>query len=181
MKVTPTQIPDVRWIDPDVFADARGFFMETWQRAQFAAHGIDCELVQDNHSRSVQGTLRGLHYQVRQPQGKLVRVTAGEVFDVAVDLRRSSQTFGRWVSSRLSADNKRMVWVPPGFAHGFYVTAGPAEVQYKCSDYYAPAHERCIRWDDPDLAIEWPLNGEPILSDRDRSRAQPLTTAECFP
>ena len=181
MKVTPTEIPDVRWVDPDVVADARGFFMETWQRAKFAVNGIDYELVQDNHSRSVQGTLRGLHYQLRQPQGKLVRVIAGEIFDVAVDLRRSSATFGRWVGSRLSADDKRMVWVPPGFGHGFYVTAGPAEVEYKCSDYYAPAHERCIRWDDPRLAIEWPLDGEPILSERDRLRAQPFASAECFP
>ncbi len=180
MKITATKIPDVRWVDPDVFADARGFFMETWQRAKFAGHGIDCELVQDNHSRSIQGTLRGLHYQLRQPQGKLVRVIAGEVFDVAVDLRRSSPTFGQWVGSRLSADNKRMVWVPPGFAHGFYVTTGPAEVEYKCSDYYAPAHERCIRWDDPDLAIEWPLDGDPILAERDRLRAQPFARAECF-
>ena len=181
MKVTRTQIPDVRWVDPDVLADARGFFMETWQRAKFAANGIDCELVQDNHSRSVQGALRGLHYQIRHAQGKLVRVTAGEIFDVAVDLRKSSPTFGRWVGSRLSASNKRMVWVPPGFGHGFYVTAGPAEVQYKCSDYYSATHERCIRWDDQDLAIEWPLEGDPILSDRDRLQAQPFASAECFP
>jgi dTDP-4-dehydrorhamnose 3,5-epimerase len=181
MNVTPTRIADVLLIEPDVLVDERGFFMETWQRAKFAAHGIDCELVQDNHSRSVQGALRGLHYQIRQPQAKLVRVTAGEVFDVAVDLRRSSATFGRWVGTQLSADNKRMIWVPPGFGHGFYVTRGPAEVQYKCSDYYAAVHERCIRWDDPQLAVEWPLNGAPILSEKDRLRGQPFAAAECFP
>jgi dTDP-4-dehydrorhamnose 3,5-epimerase len=181
MNVTPTRIPDVLLVEADVFIDTRGFFMETWHRARFAGHGIDCELVQDNHSRSVQGALRGLHYQVRQPQAKLVRVTAGEVFDVAVDLRKSSPTFGRWVGTYLSADNKRMLWVPSGFGHGFYVTGGPAEVQYKCSDYYVPAHERCIRWDDPELAIEWPLRGDPILSDRDRLRGQPLARADCFP
>jgi dTDP-4-dehydrorhamnose 3,5-epimerase len=181
MEITPTTLPDVRLIAPEVIGDARGFFMETWQRAQFAAHGIDCDFVQDNHSRSVQGTLRGLHYQIRQPQGKLVRVTAGEIFDVAVDLRKSSPTFGRWVGTYLSADNKRMLFIPPGFAHGFYVPRGPAEVQYKCSDYYAPAHERCIRWDDPELAIDWPLIGDPILSDRDRLRAQAFAGAECFP
>lgn len=181
MKVTPTRIPDVLLVDPEVLVDERGFFSEIWHRARFAANGIDCDFVQDNHSRSVQGALRGLHYQIRQPQGKLVRVTVGEIFDVAVDLRRSSPTFGRWVGTYLSADNKRMLWVPPGFGHGFYVTAGPAEVQYKCSDYYSPEYERCIRWDDPELAIEWPLKGEPVLSDRDRLRGQPLAHAESFP
>jgi len=181
VKITPTKIRDVLLVEPKVFADSRGFFMETWHRARFGALGLDCELVQDNHSRSVEGTLRGLHYQIRQPQGKLVRVTAGEVFDVAVDLRRSSPTFGRWVGSHLSADNKRMLWVPPGFAHGFYVTHGPADVEYKCSDYFAPEHERCIRWNDTELAVEWPLSGEPILSDRDRLRGQPFASAECFP
>jgi dTDP-4-dehydrorhamnose 3,5-epimerase len=181
MNVTPTRIPDVLLLDPDVQVDERGFFMETWHRGRFAASGIDCDLVQDNHSRSVQGTLRGLHYQIRQPQGKLVRVTVGEIFDVAVDIRKSSPTFGQWVGAYLSADNKRMLWVPPGFGHGFYVTAGPAEVQYKCSDYYAAAHERCIQWNDPQLAIEWPLNGRPLLSDKDTREAQPLARAECFP
>jgi dTDP-4-dehydrorhamnose 3,5-epimerase len=122
----------------------------------------------------VQGSLRGLHYQIRQLQGKLVRVTAGEIFDVAVDLRKSSPTFGQWVGARLSSQNKQMLWVPPGFAHGFYVTVGPAEVHYKCSDYYAPEHERCIRWDDSQLAIEWPLNGDPVVSERDQLRAQPF-------
>jgi dTDP-4-dehydrorhamnose 3,5-epimerase len=181
MKLTPTRIPDVLLLDPEVLLDARGFFMETWHRARFAANGIDCDFVQDNHSRSVQGTLRGVHYQVRQPQGKLVRVTAGEVFDVAVDLRKSSPTFGRWVGSRLSAGNKRMLWLPAGFCHGFYVTDGPAEVQYKCTDYYSAADERCIRWDDPELAIAWPLSGDPILSDKDRLGGQPFARADYFP
>jgi dTDP-4-dehydrorhamnose 3,5-epimerase len=164
-----------------VLVDERGFFMETWRRVRFRDHEIDCEFVQDNHSRSVRGTLRGLHYQIRQPQGKLVRATIGEIFDVAVDIRRSSPTFGRWVGTYLSADNKRMVWIPPGFAHGYYVTAEVAEVQYKCSDYYAPMHERCIQWDDQELAIEWPLRGRPLLSHKDLHRATPLARAECFP
>ena len=181
MKITPTTIPAVLLLDPVVLSDERGFFMETWHRRALAASGIDYELVQDNHSRSVQGTLRGLHHQIRQPQGKLVRVTVGEVFDVAVDLRRSSPTFGKWVGNYLSADNKRMVWIPPGFTHGFYVTAGPAEVQYKCTDYYAQADQRCIQWNDADLAIAWPLNGAPLLSDKDRSHATPFATAEYFP
>lgn len=181
MKITPTAIPDVLLVDPAVFSDARGFFMETWHQRQLTERGIDYPFVQDNHSRSVQHTLRGLHYQVQHPQGKLVRVTCGEIFDVAVDLRQRSPTFGRWVGTHLSADNKRMVLVPPGFGHGFYVTAGPAEVQYKCTDYYAPDHERCIRWDDPELAIEWPLAGPPLLSDKDRLRAQPFREAALFP
>jgi dTDP-4-dehydrorhamnose 3,5-epimerase len=180
MHASRTKIPDVLVLDPAVFSDERGFFMETWHRQRFAGLGIDCELVQDNHSRSVKGTLRGLHYQIRQPQGKLVRVTLGEIFDVAVDIRRSSPTFGQWVGTRLSADNKRMLWIPPGFAHGFYVTAEVAEVQYKCSDYYAPAHERCIQWDDRQLAVDWPLSGPPLLSDRDRLEGRPLASAECF-
>jgi dTDP-4-dehydrorhamnose 3,5-epimerase len=181
MKVTSTEIADVLVVDLDVLADARGFFVETWHRARFAAHGIDFEPVQDNHSRSAQGALRGLHYQIRQPQGKLVRVTAGEVFDVAVDLRKSSPTFGRWVGTCLSADNKRLLWIPAGFAHGFYVTAGPAEVQYKCSAFYSREHERCIRWNDADLAIAWPLAGDPILSERDRLHGQPFASADVFP
>ena len=181
MNVVPTKISDVLVIDPAVHADERGFFMESWHRTKFAAHGIDCELVQDNHSCSAQGTLRGLHYQIERPQGKLVRATVGETFDVAVDLRKSSPTFGQWAGVYLSADNKRMLWVPPGFGHGFYVTGGPAEVEYKCSDYYSREHERCIRWDDPDVGIEWPLNGDPILSDKDRNQAQAFVHAECFP
>lgn len=169
MKFTPTAIPDVVLIEPQVFADERGFFMETWQRRKFAEAGIDVDFVQDNHSRSVKGTLRGLHYQLPpHAQGKLVRVTVGEVFDVAVDIRRGSPTFGRWVGEYLSAQNKRMLWIPPGFAHGFYVTSDVAEFQYKCTDYYAPACERCIRWDDPQLAIAWPLAGEPLVSGKDK-------------
>ena len=179
MKATPAKIPAVLLIEPVVLGDERGFFMESWNRRKLAASGIDCELVQDTHSRSVQGTLRGLHYQVRQPQGKLVRVSAGEVFDVAVDLRKSSQTFGQWVGHYLSAENKRMVWIPPGFTHGFYVTVGPAEVQYKCSEYYAQEHERCVQWDDPDLSIAWPLTGPPLLSAKDR-KATPFASAEYF-
>ena len=175
VKVIETAIPDVRIIEPRVFGDARGFFMETWSRRDFASVGIDADFVQDNHSRSVQGTLRGLHYQIQQPQGKLVRVTAGEVFDVAVDLRRTSPTFGRWVGVMLSAENHRQLWVPPGFAHGFYVVSEVAEFQYKCTDYYAPEHERCIRWDDPELGIEWPLivdGSGPLLSEKDRAGAR---------
>jgi dTDP-4-dehydrorhamnose 3,5-epimerase len=181
MNVKPTRIPDVLLLDPDVLVDERGFFLEVWRRDRFGESGVDCEFVQDNHSRSVRGTLRGLHYQIRQPQGKLVRATIGEIFDVAVDIRRSSPTFGRWVGNYLSADNKRMVWIPPGFAHGFYVTADAAEVQYKCSDYYVATHERCIQWNDPQLAIEWPLRGAPLLSEKDLSQAKPLALAECFP
>lgn len=179
MKVTPTAIPDVLLIEPAVFTDERGFLMETWHRRRFAEFGIDCDFVQDNHSRSVRGTLRGIHYQIRKPQGKLVRVTVGEVFDVAVDLRRSSPTFGQWVGEHLSAENKRMLWVPPGFGHGFYVTSDVAECQYKCTEHYAPEHQRCVRWDDAGLAIRWPLSSGPRLSDRDR-RAPPLAEAACF-
>lgn len=169
MKVIFTEIPDVLIIEPQVFGDERGFFMETWQRRKFAEAGIDYDFVQDNHSRSIQGTLRGLHYQIQQPQGKLVRVTVGEVFDVAVDLRRNSPTFGQWVGEYISADNQRMLWVPPGFAHGFYVTSEVAEFQYKCTDYYAPGHERCIRWDDENLGIDWPIAAgvETLVSTKD--------------
>lgn len=181
MNFTPLAIPEVLLIEPDVHGDERGFFMETWQRRKFAEAGIDHDFVQDNHSRSVQGTLRGLHYQIRQPQGKLVRVTAGEVFDVAVDLRRSSEWFGCWVGEHLSAANRRMLWVPPGFAHGFLVLSEAAEFQYKCTDYYAPEHERSIRWDDTDIEIEWPLleGRVPLVSDKDRN-GSPLAFAEVF-
>lgn len=156
-------------IEPQLFGDERGFFMETWQRDKFAKNGIDVDFVQDNHSRSVQGTLRGMHYQIQNPQGKLVRVTVGEVFDVAVDLRESSPTFGQWVGEYLSAENRKMLWVPPGFAHGFYVTSDYAEFLYKCSDLYSPEHERSIIWSDPEIAINWPLKegGEPLLSEKD--------------
>jgi dTDP-4-dehydrorhamnose 3,5-epimerase len=169
MNVTPTAIPDVLLIEPRVFGDHRGFFMETWNARTFAEAGVDAEFVQDNHSRSSAGTLRGLHYQIRQPQGKLVRATVGEVFDVAVDLRADSPTLGHWVGERLSAENKRMLWVPPGFAHGFLVLSDAAEFQYKCTDFYAPDHERCIRWDDPRIAIDWPLpeGADPIVSEKD--------------
>lgn len=179
MNIHPAAIRDVLLIDPAVYGDERGFFMETWQRDKFAKAGVDYDFVQDNHSRSSRGTLRGLHYQIRQPQGKLVRVTHGEVFDVAADIRRSSPTYGQWVSEFLSAENKRMLWIPPGFAHGFYVTSEVAEFQYKCTDYYAPEHERCIHWEDPDLAIAWPLEGEPLVSAKDK-RGSSLLQAECF-
>lgn len=171
MQFIPTHIPDIILIQPEVFGDQRGFFMETWHARKFEEAGIDETFVQDNHSKSSQGILRGLHYQIHQPQGKLVRVVAGEVFDVAVDIRKSSPTFGKWVGEVLSAENKHMLWVPGGFAHGFYVMSESAEFVYKCTDFYAPEHERCLRWDDPDLAIDWPLvNGkQPVLSDKDES------------
>ncbi len=173
MKFTATAIPDVILIEPQVFGDERGFFMETWHARKFADAGIDYDFVQDNHSKSAQSILRGLHYQIQQPQGKLVRVTAGEVYDVAVDLRYGSPTFGKWVGEYLSAENKRMLWIPPGFAHGFYVTSESAEFLYKCTDFYAPEHERCVRWDDPDLLIDWPLVNRqpPILSKKDAEGA----------
>jgi dTDP-4-dehydrorhamnose 3,5-epimerase len=158
-------------IEPRVFGDARGFFYESFNQRDFAkATGLDLQFVQDNHSKSTQGVLRGLHYQVQNPQGKLVRVTAGEVFDVAVDIRRDSPTFGQWVGEILSADNKRQLWVPPGLAHGFVVLSEHAEFLYKTTDYYAPEHERCIAWNDPTLAISWPtLIGPPQLSAKDAS------------
>ncbi len=181
MRFVPTAIAEVIVIEPQVFGDERGFFMETWHRARFAAAGIDAEFVQDNHSRSVQGTLRGLHYQIQQAQGKLVRVVQGEVFDVAVDMRRSSPTFGQWVGEVLSAENKRQMWVPPGFAHGFYVLSDSADFVYKCTELYAPEHERCVRWDDADLSIDWPLMAEaPLVSAKDAAGAA-FRTAECYP
>jgi dTDP-4-dehydrorhamnose 3,5-epimerase len=180
MKVIPTSIPDVLVLEPKVFGDARGFFYESYNRRIFAeATGLDPDFVQDNHSRSARGVLRGLHYQIRQPQGKLVRVVVGEVFDVAVDLRRNSPTFGRWVGEYLSAENKRMMWVPEGFAHGFIVISDHAEFLYKTTDYYAPEHERCIRWDDPSIGIEWPLAGQPQLSGKDM-QGMALGDAEVF-
>jgi len=180
MKVTATRIPDVKLIEPKVFADERGFFMETWNAKVFREAGIDATFVQDNHSRSVKNTLRGLHYQLPpHAQGKLVRVTAGEVFDVAVDIRLGSPTFGQWVGVCLSEENRRMLWVPPGFAHGFYVTSDVADFQYKCTDYYVPECERCIRWDDVTLGVEWPLFGEPVISDKDR-KGLTVERADCF-
>lgn len=182
MKFVPTAIADVVVIEPQVFGDHRGFFMETWHARKFAEAGIAQTFVQDNHSRSSQGILRGLHYQIKKPQGKLIRVVAGEVYDVAVDLRESSPSFGNWVGERLSAENRKMLWVPPGFAHGFYVTSDYAEFVYKCTDFYAPEHERAIRWDDGDLAIAWPLvdGGRPVLSPKDESAAA-FRDAEHYP
>jgi dTDP-4-dehydrorhamnose 3,5-epimerase len=180
VKATPLAIPDVVLIEPRVFGDARGFFFESFNQAQFdAAIGRNVTFVQDNHSRSAKNVLRGLHYQIRQPQGKLVRVVAGEVFDVAVDLRKSSPTFGKWVGEVLSAENKRELWVPEGFAHGFAVLSDSAEFLYKTTDYYAPEHERCVAWNDPDLAIDWHLSGAPVLSEKDAQGAA-LREAEIF-
>jgi dTDP-4-dehydrorhamnose 3,5-epimerase len=178
--VTRTAIPDVLVIEPKVFGDARGFFLESWNARSFAEAGLPAAFVQDNHSRSPRGVLRGLHYQIVQPQGKLVRVVAGEVFDVAVDLRRASPTFGRCVGERLSGDNKRMLWIPPGFGHGFLVLSDFADFLYKTTDYYAPEHERVIAWNDPDLAIAWPLEGAPTLSARDTAGTR-FRDAEVFP
>jgi dTDP-4-dehydrorhamnose 3,5-epimerase len=181
MQVTRIALPDVLLIDPKVFGDDRGFFFESFNERTFAEKtGVSVRFVQDNHSRSAKNVLRGLHYQVRQPQGKLVRVTAGEIYDVAVDIRRSSPTFGKWAGVALSAVNRRMCWIPAGFAHGFLVTGDHAEVQYKTTDYYAPEHERCIVWNDRDLAISWPLKGEPILSQKDRAGVA-FRQAEVFP
>jgi dTDP-4-dehydrorhamnose 3,5-epimerase len=169
MKVTPTAIPDVMLIEPRVFGDVRGFFFESFNQLAFAtATGVETTFVQDNHSRSARGVLRGLHYQIQQPQGKLVRVVAGEVFDVAVDIRRSSPTFGKWVGAILSEQNKAQFWVPPGFAHGFVVMSDAADFLYKTTEYYAPEHEQCIAWNDPFLNITWPDLGEaPKLSAKD--------------
>mgnify|MGYP000858831393 CR=1 FL=1 len=180
MKLTPTSIPDLAIVEPKVFGDARGFFMESWNRKTFAALGLDLDFVQDNHSRSRKGVLRGLHYQLHQPQGKLVRVTSGAVFDVAVDLRRASPTFGRWEGVELSAENHRMLWVPPGFAHGFLVLSDSADFLYKTTEYYAPEHERCVLWNDPEIGIQWPLEGDPALSAKDQV-GTPLRSAEVYP
>ncbi len=180
MNVLPTKIPDVLIIEPRVFGDDRGFFLESYNERAFADKvGITAHFVQDNHSRSRQNVLRGLHYQIQQPQGKLVRAIVGTIFDVAVDIRKSSPTFGQWVSCILSAENKKMLWVPPGFAHGFLVISEAAEVLYKTTDYYAPQHERCILWSDPDLAIDWALTGEPVLSAKDQA-GQLFQTAEVY-
>ncbi|MCB1754584.1 MAG: dTDP-4-dehydrorhamnose 3,5-epimerase [Gammaproteobacteria bacterium] len=182
MDIHPTSIPDVKIIEPKVFGDERGFFMESWNHKVFADQGLDVDFVQDNHSRSTQGVLRGLHYQTEQTQGKLVRVTDGEVFDVAVDLRRSSPHFGQWVGVILSAENKKMFWVPPGFAHGFYVMSERADFQYKCTDYYLPQAECCLAWNDPALNIDWPLVGgqAPSLSAKD-AEGLLLEEAPAFP
>lgn len=180
MKALPLAIPDVLLIAPKVFGDERGFFLESFNQARFEeAIGKSVQFVQDNHSRSVKNVLRGLHYQIQQPQGKLVRVVQGEVFDVAVDLRKSSKTFGQWVGEILSADNKRQLWVPQGFAHGFVVLSDTAEFLYKTTDYYAPAHERCILWNDATLSIQWPDRMKPILSAKD-AQGKAFTEAEVF-
>jgi dTDP-4-dehydrorhamnose 3,5-epimerase len=182
MKFTPTSIADVILIQPQLFGDDRGFFMETYQAKQFAEMGLPTRFVQDNHSGSRQGTLRGLHYQIRHTQGKLVRVVAGEIFDVAVDLRRSSPTFGKWESVILSAQNKLQLWIAPGFAHGFHVLSEWAEVVYKATDYYAPRWERTLLWNDPEIGIQWPVlaGSSPILSNKD-AQGKPLREADLYP
>jgi dTDP-4-dehydrorhamnose 3,5-epimerase len=181
MKVTVADIPDVLILEPKVFGDDRGFFFESYNRRAFRdLTGLDPDFVQDNHSRSARNVLRGLHYQVRQPQGKLVRVTAGEVYDVVVDLRRSSACFGNWLGVSLSAANRRMLWVPAGFAHGFVVTSDYAEFLYKTTDYYAPEHERTLLWNDPAIGITWPVRGMPLLKPKD-ANGTPLAEAETFP
>jgi dTDP-4-dehydrorhamnose 3,5-epimerase len=180
LKVTPTAIPDVLIIEPKVFGDARGFCFESFNQKTFnEATGLDVKFVQDNHSRSAKGVLRGLHYQVQQPQGKLVRVVRGAVFDVAVDIRTSSPTFGKWVGVELSEDNHRQLWVPPGFAHGFLVIADSADFLYKTTDYYAPEHERCLAWNDPAIGIHWPADTMPQLSTKDMM-GHPLASADAL-
>ncbi|MFJ4372701.1 dTDP-4-dehydrorhamnose 3,5-epimerase [Pseudomonas japonica] len=181
MKVIASTLPEVLILEPRVFGDARGFFYESFNARVFAEQtGVNAQFVQDNHSRSQKDVLRGLHYQIENAQGKLVRVVAGEVLDVAVDLRRSSPNFGRWTSVRLSAENNRQLWVPPGFGHGFVVLSDYAEFLYKTTDYYNPAAERCVRWDDPDLAIDWQLDGQPLLSAKDQNGKR-LSEADLFP
>ncbi|MBI6633634.1 dTDP-4-dehydrorhamnose 3,5-epimerase [Pseudomonas paralactis] len=181
MNVIATELPDVLIIEPKVFGDERGFFYESFNAREFEkASGLQLQFVQDNHSRSQKGVLRGLHYQVEHAQGKLVRVTAGEVLDVAVDIRRSSPHFGKWTSVRLSAQNNRQLWIPPGFAHGFVVLSDSAEFLYKTTDYYTPSAERCIRWDDPELNIDWQLTATPTLSAKDQN-GKTLKEADLFP
>ncbi len=182
MKVEPTAIPDVLRLRPEVFEDDRGFFMETYRRSAYRQAGIEADFVQDNHAGSRRGVLRGLHYQIRHAQGKLVRVVVGSVFDVAVDLRRSSPTFGQWVGLTLTAESREQLWIPPGFAHGYYVLSEWAEVLYKTTDYYAPAWERTLAWNDPDLGIAWPIPAgeQPLVSAKD-ARGLPLREAETYP
>lgn len=181
MQFEPTRIPDVILIKPKVFGDSRGYFLETWQEKRFAEAGIPVKFVQDNHSHSQQYTLRGMHYQIQQAQGKLVRVTRGAVFDVAIDLRRNSSTFGQWVGAELDDIHHHMLWVPPGFAHGFLALSAEVDFLYKCTDFYAPQHERTIRWNDPAVGIEWPLPAgqQPIIAPRD-AQAGGIKDAECF-
>jgi len=180
VRVTPTGLPDVLLIEPRLHGDERGFFFESWNRREFAEAGIEAEFVQDNHSRSARNVLRGLHYQIEHAQGKLVRVCAGEVFDVAVDIRRSSPSFGRSIGIRLSAENKRMLWIPPGFAHGFLVVSESAEFLYKTTDYWYPEHERTLLWSDKALAIAWPLAGAPTVAPKDAA-GRPLASADVYP
>ena len=181
MRFIPTDLAGPVIVEPVIHGDSRGFFVESWTRKAFEEAGIHASFVQDNHSRSARGVLRGLHYQLGKPQGKLVRVTRGAVFDVAVDLRRSSPDFGRWTGVLLSGDNKKMLWIPPGFAHGFLALEDETDFLYKCTDYFSPGEERAIAWNDPDIAIDWPLDGlEPIVSDRDRN-APRLAEAEVYP
>ena len=182
MRCDATEIPDVLEITPEVFGDRRGYFKETWNRQRFAAAGLDLDFVQDNQSRSMQGTLRGLHYQLQRPQGKLIHALCGEIFDVAVDLRRSSPTFGRWTGRILAAERHNMLWIPPGFAHGFYVISESADVAYKCTDFYAPEHERALIWNDTQVGIDWPLRADhpPLLSKKDSGGAA-FADLEYFP
>jgi len=180
VRVVPTTLPEVLLIEPSVFGDQRGFFFESWNRRAFSEAGVEAEFVQDNHSRSGHNVLRGLHYQVEHAQGKLVRVCAGTVFDVAIDIRRSSPTFGRWIGMELSAENRRMLWIPAGFAHGFLVTSDSAEFLYKTTDYWYPEHERTLLWNDPALAIEWPLDGPPTVAAKDAA-GRPLASADLYP
>ena len=181
MQVIQTSLAGVLIMEPKVFGDARGFFFESFNARRFAElTGINAPFVQDNHSRSAKGVLRGLHYQIKQPQGKLIRVVVGEVFDVAVDIRRSSPTFGKWIGNKLSCENKLMMWIPPGFAHGFLTLSEAAEILYKTTDYYAPEYERCIIWNDPAFGIDWPLAGEPLLSPKDKA-GNALSRADVFP
>lgn len=179
MQVIETELPGVLIIEPRVFGDDRGFFLETFSVGRYAECGINGPFVQDNWSYSRRGILRGMHYQIQQPQGKLVQVMSGEIFDVAVDMRRDSPAFGKWTGVTLSAENKRQLWVPPGFAHGFVVLSEEADFTYKCSDYYAPQHERCLMWNDPTVGIQWPYEDEPQLSEKDRA-GLPFDQVECF-
>jgi dTDP-4-dehydrorhamnose 3,5-epimerase len=182
MNVIGTAIPDVKIIEPRVFGDHRGYFIETWNAARFSEHGIAADFVQDNFSFSKRGTLRGLHYQIKQTQGKLMRVVQGEIYDVCVDMRRSSDTFGHWVGVVLSAENHRSLWVPPGLAHGFFVTSEAAAFEYKCTDYYAKEHERTLLWNDPALGIDWPISEgvEPLITEKDK-QGLVLLQADVFP
>ena len=180
MNLIPTPLPGVLMIEPKIFQDERGFFLESYQKKHFSEAGIPFDFVQDNHSKSCLGVLRGLHYQIKQPQGKLLRVVVGEIYDVALDLRKRSPSFGKWFGTYLSAENKRMLWVPPGFAHGFYVTSAQAELLYKATDYYAPEWERTILWNDPEIEIAWPVQGgSPILSPKDEAGSS-FSTAEVY-